>query len=225
MNGELIVVDEVATAFTERVVHAFEHRPDEGFTIALSGGETARRCYEALAEQTAGRIDWWKVDFYWGDERAVPLDHPESNYRLAREALLERIGGANMVHPMECDRGSDPYHLQVGELGVFDVIHLGLGPDGHTASLFAGSPALDADPGRLVVMNHDPSGANPYERMTFTFSAIARSRLALVTVSGDEVRDAMDAVRRGDDVPASRLDAPNLVWLVDHAAAGTAEVG
>ena len=221
MNGELIVVDEVATAFAERVVDAFEHRPDEGFTIALSGGDTARRCYEALADQARDRIDWWKVDFYWGDERAVPLDHPDSNYRLAREALLERIGGANMVHPMECDRGPDPYHLQVGELGVFDVVHLGLGPDGHTASLFADSPALDADPGRLVVMNHDPSGTNPYERMTFTFSAIARSRLALVTVSGEEVRDAVAALRRGDDVPASRLDAPKLVWLVDPAAAGT----
>ena len=219
MNGELIVVDDVAEAFTERVVEAFDNRVTDLFTIALSGGETARRCYQNLAEQAADRIDWWKVDFYWGDERAVPLDHPDSNYRLAREALLERIGGANMVHPMECERGSDRYHLEVGELGAFDLVHLGLGPDGHTASLFGGSPALDADPGRLVVMNHDPSGKNPYERMTLTFTAIARSRLALVTVSGEEVADALAAVARGDDVPAARLDAPNLVWLVDPAAA------
>lgn len=220
MNGELIVVDDVAKAFGERVVTAFAERPNEEFTIALSGGETARHCYEVLAVDATSAIDWWKVDFYWGDERSVPLDHPDSNYRLAREALLERIGAANMVYPMECHRGPDPYQLRIGEVGTLDVVHLGLGPDGHTASLFAGSPALDADPGRLVVMNHDPTGENPYERMTFTFSAIARSRLTVVTVSGEEVRDAMQAVARGDDVPASRLDAPNLIWLVDRDAAG-----
>lgn len=218
MNGALIVVDDVPRAFAERVVDAFANRPGDGFTMALSGGDTARRCYESLAERAA-EIDWWKVDLYWGDERAVPLDHPESNYRLARESLLERIGGANLVHPMECDRGADPYHLAIGELGMLDLVHLGLGPDGHTASLFAGSPALDADPGRLVVMNEDPTGQNPYRRMTLTFTGITRSRLALVTVSGERVSEALAAVARGDDVPAARLDAPNLVWLVDEAAA------
>jgi 6-phosphogluconolactonase len=218
MNGELIVVDDVPEAFTDTVIEAFRNRPNDGFTIALSGGGLARRCYEALADAADGAIDWWKVDVYWGDERAVPLDHPESNYRLAREALLERVGAANAVYPMECDRGADPYQLRVGEVGVFDLVHLGVGPDGHTASLFAGSPGLEADPGRLVVMNHDPSGENPLERMTFTFSAIARSRLALVTVSGERVAEAMAAIARGDDVPAARLDAPNLKWLADHDA-------
>ncbi|MGY6499571.1 MAG: 6-phosphogluconolactonase [Acidimicrobiales bacterium] len=220
MNGELIVVDDVAEAFTSRVVEAFRERSNDEFTIALSGGQTARRCYEHLAAHAVDDIDWWKVDFYWGDERAVPLDHDESNYRLAREALLERIGGANMVHPMECERGADPYQLRIGELGSLDLVHLGLGPDGHTASLFAGSSALEADPGRLVVMNHDPSGLNPLERMTFTFSAIARARLVLVTVSGDRVRDALRAVVEGADVPAARIDAPRVVWLADREAAG-----
>jgi 6-phosphogluconolactonase len=219
MNGDLIIVDDVTEAFAERVVAAFRDRPNDEFTIALSGGDTARRCYERLADTAADAIDWWKVDVYWGDERAVPLDHPESNYRLAREALLERVGAANMVYPMECERGADAYHLRIGDVGALDVVHLGLGPDGHTASLFAGSPALDADPGRLVVMNHDPTGANPYERMTFTFSGIARSRLAIVTVSGAEASEAVAAVARGADVPASRLDAPHLVWLVDREAA------
>lgn len=220
MNGELIVVDDVAEEFTARVTDAFAHRPNDEFTVALSGGSTAKRCYEHLAEHAGDAIDWWKVDFYWGDERAVPLDHPQSNYRLARESLLERIGGANMVHPMECDRGADPYQLRIGELGSLDLVHLGLGPDGHTASLFAGSPALDADPGRLVVMNHDPSGRNPLERMTFTFSAIARARLVLVTVSGPDVHDALRAVVEGADVPAARVEAPHLVWIADRDAAG-----
>lgn len=218
MNGELLVVDDVPVAFAERVIEAFRTRPNDGFTLALSGGPLARRCYETLADLSDGAIDWWKVDVYWADERAVPLDHPDSNYRLVREALLERVGAVNMVHPMECDRGADPYHLLVGEISEFDVVHLGVGPDGHTASLFADSPGLDADPGRLVVMNHDPSGVNTYERMTFTYSAIARSRLTLVTVSGDDVSEAMAAVHRGDDVPATRIAAPHLVWLADRPA-------
>lgn len=219
MNGELVVVDDVADAFTARVVEAFQTRPNESFRLALSGGDTARTCYRRLAETAGDAIDWWKVDVYWGDERAVPLDDPDSNYRLARESLLEQVGAANMVFPMECDRGADPYQLRIGELTDLDVVHLGLGADGHTASLFAGSPALEADPGRFVVMNHDPSGENPYERMTLTYSGIAKGRLVLVTVEGDEKREAMARVAAGEDLPATRVRADNLVWLVDAAAA------
>ncbi|MBK5222340.1 MAG: 6-phosphogluconolactonase [Acidimicrobiia bacterium] len=220
MNGELVVVDDVAQAFAERVVEAFRERPNEEFRIALSGGETARRCYERLATVGADTIDWWKVDIYWGDERAVPLDHHESNYCLARESLLEKVGAANMVYPMECELGADPYQFRIGELDAIDVIHLGLGSDGHTASLFPGSPALDADPGRLVVMNHDPSGNNPLERMTLTFSGIQRGRLVLVTVEGEQKSEALARVAAGDDIPAARVTAPELVWLADPAAAG-----
>jgi 6-phosphogluconolactonase len=220
MNGELVVVDDVADAFASRVQAAFRDRPDDLFSIALSGGETARGCYRRLAEVAGDGIDWWKVDVYWGDERAVPLDHPESNYRLARESLLEAVGAANMVFPMECDSGADPYQMRIGELSALDVVHLGLGEDAHTASLFPGSPALDADPGRFVVMNSDPTGRNPYERMTFTYSGIAKGRLVLVTVEGEEKREAMARVAAGEDVPAGRVAAENLVWLVDEAAAG-----
>ncbi len=176
MNGSLIVTDDVPGEFVARTVAAFQGRPNDGFSLALSGGETARACYERLAQVADTRIDWWKVDFYWGDERCVPLDDPESNFRLARETLLEQVGAANAAYPMRCDEGPDPYQLRVGELGHFDVVHLGLGPDGHTASLFPGSAALDADPGRLVVMNDDPNGVNPFRRMTLTFAGIARAR-------------------------------------------------
>lgn len=216
--GELIRCDHVPSAFTTRVIDCFRNRVNDTFSFALSGGATARACYEHLAANAGTQVDWWKVDVYWGDERAVPLDHPDSNYRLVREALLERVGAVNMVYPMDCERGADPYQLRVGEVGEFDLVHLGVGPDGHTASLFAGSPGLDADPGRLVVMNHDPSGVNPYERMTFTYTAIARSRLTLVTLSGERVADAVAGIVRGDDLPATRLDAPHLVWLADHEA-------
>jgi 6-phosphogluconolactonase len=220
MNGDVIVVDDVAGAFAARVVDAFATRPGEAFALALSGGSTARRCYECLAEVGVDAIDWWKVDVYWGDERCVPLDDPDSNYRLGREALLDRVGAANATWPMRCDEGAEPYQLRVGELGRFDVVHLGLGPDGHTASLFPGSAGLDADSGRLVVLNEDPLGNNPHPRMTLTFEGIARARLVLVTVEGASKAPALARVAAGDPTaPASRIRAERVVWLVDDAAA------
>ncbi|MDQ6725780.1 MAG: 6-phosphogluconolactonase [Actinomycetota bacterium] len=221
MNGEVTIVDDVPGAFVEQVVASFLQREGDAFSLVLSGGDTARRCYERLATDGADRLDWWQVDVFWGDERCVPPDDPDSNERLGREALLERVGAANAVYPMRCDDGSDPYQQRVAQAGRFDLVHLGLGPDGHTASLFPGSPALDADPGRLVVMNEDPAGHNVHRRMTLTFSAIARARLAVVTVEGASKRDALAAVRRGDpDVPATRITADRVLWLVDPAAAG-----
>ncbi len=220
LPGELHVVEDVAEAFVERVVDNYRNRPlADGWSIALSGGSTARTCYEALAERAGTAIDWWMVDVLWGDERCVPHDDPDSNYRLAREALLDRVGAANATHLMRCEEGADPYQLLIGELGRIDVIHLGLGPDGHTASLFPESPALDADPGRLVVLNEDPLGHNPHRRMTLTFSGIARGRLALVTVAGEAKAEALARCATDDALPASHIRAESVVWLVDEAAA------
>jgi 6-phosphogluconolactonase len=221
MFGELVIVDDVAAEFAERVIECFHGRPNDGFSMALSGGDTARQCYERLADDAGTQIDWWKVDVYWGDERCVPLDDEQSNYRLAREALLDRVGAANATFPMRCDEGPDPYQLRIGELGKFDLVHLGVGPDGHTASIFPESPALHADPGRLVVMNEDPLGRNPLPRMTLTFAGIARARFAIVTVSGEEKRDALTRIRNDDpSCPASQIRADRVVWLVDPAASG-----
>jgi 6-phosphogluconolactonase len=221
MFGELVVVDDVPAEFAERVIEAYHGRPNDAFSVALSGGDTARRCYERLADDAGNQIDWWAVDVYWGDERCVPLEHEDSNYRLGREALLERVGAVNANYPMRCEEGADPYQLRLGELGKLDVVHLGLGADGHTASLFPGSTALEADPGRLVVMNEDPSGTNVYPRMTLTFGGIARARLALVTVSGESKREALARVAAGDDaMPATHIRADRVVWVVDQAAAG-----
>ncbi|HZM31598.1 MAG TPA: 6-phosphogluconolactonase [Acidimicrobiales bacterium] len=223
MYGELVVVDDVPGELAERVIEAFHSRPHDGFSLTVSGGDLARRCYERLADDAGNQIDWWKVDVYWGDERCVPLDDGNSNYRLVRESLLERVGAVNANYPMRCEEGADPYQLRLGELGRIDLIHLGMGPDGHTASLFPDSPALDADPGRLVVMNEDPSGRNNYPRMTLTFAGIARARLALVTVAGEEKRQAMARVIAGDAaLPASRIRADRVLWIVDPAAAGEA---
>jgi len=142
--GDLVVVEDVPGEFAERVIEAFHARPHDAFSFAVSGGDLARRSYERLADDAGSQIDWWKVDVYWGDERCVPLDHADSNYRLVREALLERVGAVNANYPMRCEQGPDPYQLRLGELGRFDLIHLGMGPDGHSASLFPGSPPIRA---------------------------------------------------------------------------------
>lgn len=160
------------------------------------------------------------MDIYWGDECDVPQDHPDSHYRLGRTALLERLGAVNANYPMRCEGGADPYQLRLGELGHIDVVHLEMGADGHVASLFPGSPALDADPGRLVVMTEDPGGTHPHRRMTLTYTGIAKAGLVLVTATGEDKREALAAALQGGDVPAARIQAAEVVWLVDPSAAG-----
>lgn len=221
MHGELVVVDDVCGEFADRVVESFHSRPLDTFSMALSGGDTARQCYERLAADAGSQIDWWKVDVYWGDERCVPADDPDSNYHLARLALLDRVGAANASYPMRCEDGPEAYQLRLADLGRIDLVHLGLGPDGHTASLFPQSPALQADPGVLVTRNVDPLGHNPHERMTLTYAGIQRARLVLVTVVGDAKREALARVAAGDsDAPATAIDTVDVVWIADRAAAG-----
>lgn len=222
LPGELVITEDVAGEFAERFLAWFLSRPGDSFSVALSGGETARSCYERLASNAGTQVDWWKVDVYWGDERCVPHDHADSNYRLAREALLDRVGAANATHLMRCAE-VEAYQLRLGDLGQIDLVHLGLGPDGHTASLFPRSSALDADPGRLVTLNVDPSGRNPHQRMTLTFAGIARARMAMVTVAGEAKAEALAAVARGDDLPAGQVASERVLWLVDPAAASLLE--
>jgi len=219
VNGELIVVDDLPGAFAATVVDAFQSRPEELFCLALSGGSTARPCYERLADESAQTMDWLSVNIYWGDERCVPADSPDSNQLLGRQALLERVGAANAVFPMSCDEGPDSYALRLGEVGKLDLVHLGMGPDGHTASLFPGSKALHADPGQLVARNEDPSGRNPFPRLTLTYAGLARARLVVFTVAGAAKRPTLEAVLAGADLPAAHVRADRVVWLVDRDAA------
>jgi 6-phosphogluconolactonase len=219
VHGQLTVVDDVPGAFAAAIIRAYQERAEELFSLVLSGGSTAGGCYERLAAESESAIDWLSVNIYWGDERCVPADDPDSNQLLGRKTLLERVGGANAVYPMSCDEGPDVYALRVGEVGRFDVIHLGMGPDGHTASLFPRSAALDAEPGQLVAFNEDPSGLNPHRRLTLTLSAINRAGLVIFTVSGASKRQALQAVVDGADLPAGRVNADRVLWLVDHEAA------
>ena len=219
MNGRVAVVDDVATAFVDVVVETFTQRIDHDFTIAFSGGDTARRCYESLAGSRG--VDWTRVRALWGDERCVPLDDPDSNHRLAHEVLLDRVGPTLGDHPLACTDRAIAQYAELVRSTPIDLVHLGLGPDGHTASLFAGSTALHAPPGILVMRNEDPTGRNPHTRATLTLDAIARARAVVVTVAGSGKREAFARVRAGDTTaPAALLRCDELVWLVDRAAFG-----
>ncbi len=219
----MVVVDDVPAEFAARVVQAFQARIGDLFSIALSGGETARECYERLALEGSEAIDWLSVNVYWGDERCVPADDANSNQLLGRKALLERVGAANAVYPMICHEGPDAYQLRLGSIERLDLVHLGLGPDGHTASLFPDSPALEADPGQLVLLTEDPSGRNKLPRMTLSLAGIARSREVIFTVAGESKREALAAVMAGADLPAARVKADKITWIVDPDALGRRE--
>jgi 6-phosphogluconolactonase len=215
--GTVRVVDDVAVAFAELMV---ERAPS---SVALSGGETARRCYELLVTAS---FDWSATSVWFGDERWVPLDHPDSNEGMARVALLDAVDPL-VIHSMRhATPGTEvtpgdaaaPYGRLLRDHEPLDLVHLGLGPDGHTASLFPGSPAVEEDHHRVVATGDD---VHPHPRLTFTLPGIAPSRLAVFTVAGADKRDAWAHVRVDDTLPAARVRAHEVIWLVDHAATGT----
>ena len=221
--GTLRIVDDVAPAFADTVIDAFDHRPGPRFALVLSGGPTARRCYERLAEVAADAVDWSLVDVFMIDERCVAPDDPDANQQLVREALLERVPPVGSFWPMSCADGPEAYERVVERVAAFDLVHLGLGADGHVASLFPDDPGLEAPPGRLVVRSADPHDRNPHERMSLTLHALARARLVVFTVSGESKADAFAAVSAGHELPATRVRAGQIIWLVDHAAARLVE--
>lgn len=188
--------------------------------LALAGGHTPGPAYRELAN--APEIEWARVQVYFGDERAVPPDHAESNYRLARDTLLSRvpIPEAN-VHRMEAERADRTAAARAYERVLppsLDVLVLGIGPDGHTASLFPDSAALEEGV-RLVVPVVGPKP--PVERLTITPPVIERARrVAMIAAGGDKadvVARALEGTVAPREVPA-RL-ARRGTWLLDRAAA------
>lgn len=219
MYGAFIEAPDVPAAFARRVIDAWRNRPRVYFSLVVSGGDLARRCYQRLAADGRDAIDWSTVDIYWGDERLVPRRHPDSNEYLVREALINRLPPVRGVFPMRVESNAGSYDALVRGAAPFDVIHLGLGPDGHTASLFPGTDALAAPITRYVVDTEDPLGHNPHARRTLTFAGIALGELVVVTVDGEEKREALQRVIDGDALcPASLIRAPRVEWIVGDAA-------
>ena len=193
------------------------------FRIALAGGSTPRALYAHLA--AARDLDWARIDVFFGDERSVGPDDPQSNFRMARETLLQPAAvPPENVHRM---RGEDPdlesaafdYETALGGPSPppFDLVLLGMGGDGHTASLFPGSAALEESHHWVVT---DADDLHPHPRLTVTLPMLASTRLVVFTVSGADKADAFARVRAGDDLPATRVRAERVIWLVDPAAAG-----
>jgi 6-phosphogluconolactonase len=191
--------------------------------LALSGGHTPRPAYEALAAlPLSGTVDWARVDAYFGDERAVPPDHPDSNFRLASEGLFSRVPFLpGRIHPMPADRPDRDAAAREYERLLpprLDVLLLGMGPDGHTASLFPGSPAL-AERSRRVVPATAP--VEPALRLTITPPVIAAARHVAIAVAGAEkaamVARALSANADPAEVPAHL--AAGAHWFLDEAAA------
>jgi 6-phosphogluconolactonase len=200
------------------------------FTVALAGGATPRRLYRLLADAGApfhGRIPWDRTHVFFGDERPVAPDHPDSNYRMAREALLDHVAVAS-VHriPAEAPGAAAAYEADLraffgtpGDAAPprLDLVLLGLGPDGHTASLFPGTAAVE-EAARWVVSPFVPQVGS--RRVTLTLPVLNRARAVLFLVSGAEKAGALARVLGGEPLPAARVQPDGgAVWLVDDAAA------
>jgi 6-phosphogluconolactonase len=227
-------VEAVGAATADRLIAAGRNaiRRRGRFILALTGGSTPLAvCPLLVVPPRVRMLDWSKVEFFFGDERAVPPDDMESNYNTARIALLDYLPRLRMeqVHRMPCDledldAGARIYEHElrrvIGGDGVpvFDLIWLGMGPDGHTASLFPGSAGL-TERERLVVAHYAP-GPDAW-RMTLTFPVLNAAREVMFVATGAEKADAFRSVRSGSrQLPAGRVRARRTLWLVDEAAAG-----
>lgn len=208
------------------------------FRVALSGGSTPRALYTRLAAPPfRGEIDWKSVLFLWGDERCVPPGDPRSNYRMAREALLDPLGIApGAVVRIEGERPPEEaaaeYERALRERFAgedpprFDLVFLGMGADGHTASLFPKSPAL-SERRRFAVASRAPDPPEPRVTLTYPVVNAARRIVFLVTGAGKSgvVRCLLERRRGWQDLPASGV-APcdgKLLWLLDREAASQLE--
>ena len=211
------------------------------FTIALAGGSTPRRLYQVLATEYATHFPWATTHVFFGDERCVPPDHPDSNYAMAREALLAHIPGLeSRARRIEGERPAPDGASRYAEMlhrefpstqgtspSTFDVLLLGVGTDGHTASLFPGSPAL-SERSRWALATQAPPNASVLDRVTLTFPALDAARTTLILCAGADKQPIVTQIRAagaraGDRYPVARVSAHgSLHWLLDRLAMGEA---
>jgi len=200
------------------------------FSVALSGGSTPKSIFKMLcSDQFKGEIEWDKILFFWGDERAVPPEDPESNYKMAMESGIknmpikkENIFRMNAEHDLE--QGSKEYEELINKKlhsKLFDLVMLGVGDDGHTASLFPNTEALK-ETEKLVVANYVPSKRT--SRMTLTFSAINKSKNIVLYVLGDNKKDILKKVLfpepGSESYPCQMIGSSQnkALWIIDKAA-------
>jgi 6-phosphogluconolactonase len=182
------------------------------FRIALTGGSTVGAVYERLAERA---LDWDSWHVWWSDERLVPPGHVDSNERLARDTLLSRVPiPEEQIHPLRAPDGELPQQ--------FDLVLLGLGPDGHTASLYPGHEEELADPGPIVYVP-EPGWPPPHPRLSFSLTYVNAQPLVALLVAGEDKREILARVLAGDEsLPAARVRAGRTVVLADDASRGRA---
>jgi len=203
------------------------------FRISLSGGSTPKTLYGLLASDAfRNRFPWDRAIWYWGDERFVPYDHPESNYRMTREAMLSKVPAPlRNIHPVPTDGPPEEAALRYERTlqqdygaavlepprPLFDITLLGLGSDGHFASLLPGEPVLEERKHWVAAVAH----GRPETRITMTYPAIESSRRVAFLVAGKEKAAILGAIRAGgSQVPAARLKpVGELIWFADLAAA------
>jgi len=183
-----------------------------GGHVVLTGGRTPKRAYEHAAELEP---DWSRVELWWGDERCVPPDDDNSNYRLAKQVLLDRVT-AGKVHRIRGElgreQGAELYEQELGSLERFDLVLLGLGPDGHVASLFPDEPTLEETERRVIGAT---AKLEPFvDRVTLTLPALRAAREVLFLVAGE---DKADAVRRAFAGDPSRATPGSLVRATSGA--------
>lgn len=212
-NPRLFDTGEALAQETARIV-AETLKASTSLRLGLAGGTTPKRAYQILAEM--GDLPWGRLSVLFGDERCLPPDDPESNYRMAVETLIGKVAPGTVFRmPAELgpDEGARLYEPIVAAAPI-DLLLLGIGPDGHTASLFPGNPGLQAG-GYAVGVRNSPKP--PPERVSLTFRAINEARRVLIIVSGADKKEAVQLARRGE-VPCGMI--PNAEWLVTRESWG-----
>jgi 6-phosphogluconolactonase len=242
-NREIQIVENgeaVSRAAAEMMVSlALEKlKSKESFAVALSGGSTPKNMFAILANDAAlrNRMPWDRVHFFWGDERHVAPDHTDSNFRMTNEAMLSRVPvPPENIHRIRAEnpdagKAAEDYEqelrgffkLEAEQLPAFDCVFLGMGPDGHTASLFPGTKALH-ERKQLVVSNWVAKFQS--FRITLTAPVLNNADLVIFLVSGEEKAEPLQVVLEGqkqtDRFPSQLIEPTHgkLLWLVDRAAA------
>lgn len=204
------------------------------FTVALSGGSTPKKLYEKIVN---ANLDWSRIHFFWVDERCVPPNHIDSNYRMSADAFLDhidipssnihRIKGELFLNQAAKDYENELRSFFLNRLPVFDLILLGLGTDGHTASLFPGSPALQEERRWAIEVKHDTPPPPLVDRITLTYPLLKQAGEVIFLISGKEKANILARIFKTPSIPDSLpvqviiKNHPNALWLIDRDSAGS----